>query len=140
MIFACLHCYGNVPSSSNAWNRSRTLCLTVGHVIFHTIAGRLSSPGAFHDFAAKSYHLTSSTVIAGISTGALCGRDPSSSILSSRGGKNVAINSSACSLRLVVLVPSALMICGTFPNAVSSPCFRYLAAFHILSLSARNSC
>ena len=37
---------GNVPSSSDAWNRSRTLCLTVGHVIFQTIAGRPSTPGA----------------------------------------------------------------------------------------------
>lgn len=29
--------------------------------------------------------------------------------------------------------------CGTFPNAASSPDFRYLAAFHMLSLSTRNS-
>jgi hypothetical protein len=37
------------PSASDAWNSSRTLYLTVGHVIFQTIAGRPSSPGDIDD-------------------------------------------------------------------------------------------
>jgi hypothetical protein len=110
----------------------------VGLVIFQTIAGRPSSPGAFQDFAANSYRSTSSMVMAGISIGAPCGLVHSSSMLSCRGGKNLASISSPCSLRSVVVVPSALRSCGTFPNAASSPDFRYLAAFHMLSLSARN--
>jgi hypothetical protein len=140
MIFAYLYYYGNVPSSSDAWNRLRTLCLTMGHIIFHTITSRLSSPGAFHNFTIKSYYSISSTIIAGISTSALYSQDPLSLILSSRGRKNVAINSLAYSLCLVVLVSSTLIIYSTFLNAVSSPCFRYLAAFYILLLSIRNSC
>ena len=48
-------------------------------------------------------------------------------------------SSSACSLWSVVDVPSALVSCGIFPKAVSSPDFRYFAAFQMLSLSAKNS-
>ncbi|CAG8081873.1 unnamed protein product [Penicillium nalgiovense] len=77
--------------------------------------------------------------MAGISTGSLCGLIPSSSMLSGRGGKNLESNSSACSLWSAVVVPSALTSCGNFPNAASSPDFRYFAAFHMLSLSAGNS-
>lgn len=39
----------------------------------------------------------------------------------------------------MVVVPSALTSCGSFPNAASSPDFRYLAAVQMLSLSERNS-
>ena len=139
MIFACLHWLDSLPSSSNAWNRSRTLFLTAGQVIFQTIAGRLSSPGAFQDFALNSCCSTSSIVMAGILTGALCGLAPSFLMLFGRGGKNLASSSSACSLWSVVVVPSAWMSCGTFLNAVLSPDFRYLVAFYMLLLSARNS-
>ena len=75
----------------------------------------------------------------GIVTGALCGLEPSLSMSSGSGGKNLVKSSSACSVWLTVVVPLALMSCGTLPNAESSPDFRYLAAFQILSLSARNS-
>lgn len=97
MIFACLHYLGNMPSSSDAWNKSRTLCLTIGHVIFQTIAGRPSSPGAFYDFAIKSCRSTSSRLIVGIPTGSLCGLVPSSLIILGRGGKNLDSSSSAYS-------------------------------------------
>lgn len=59
-------------------------------------------------------------------------------MLSGRGGKDLANNTSACSLWSVVIVLSALMSCGTFPIVVFSPNFKYLAAFYILSLSARS--
>jgi hypothetical protein len=139
MIFACLYCVGNVPSPNDAWNKSRTLCLTVGYVIFQTTAGRPSSPGAFHDLAVKSCLSISSMPTVGILTGSLYGLVPSSSIPSGRGGKNLDNSSSACSLWLAVVVLSALTSCGSFPNAASSPDSRYLAAFQIFSLSARNS-
>ena len=139
MILACRHWLGNVPSCRDARNIANTWCLTAGQVSFHTIAGRPSSPGAFHDFVARSCRSTSSIVIVGITIGGLCGRGPSSSMSSGSGGKNLASNSSACSLWSFVLDPSVLTSCGTFPNAVSSPDFRYLAAFQMLSLSARNS-
>ncbi|KAJ4176575.1 hypothetical protein NW759_17770 [Fusarium solani] len=118
---------------------ARTSCFTDGQTCFQTIAGSPSSPGAFHDLVANSCRSTSSKVSVGITTGALCCLGPSSSMLSGNGGKNLASSSSACSLWLVVVVPSAFTSCGTFPNAVSSPDFKYLAAFQMLSLSARNS-
>lgn len=77
--------------------------------------------------------------MAGIAIGALCGLGPSSSMLLGKGGKNLERSSSACSLWSTVTVPSVLTSCGTFPNAASSPTFRYLAAFQMLLLSARNS-
>jgi hypothetical protein len=136
IILACLHWLGSDPSSSDCRNSASTWSLTTGQICFHTITGNPSSPGAFHDFAACSCLSTSSSVMVGIATGTLCGLRPSSSMWLGSGGKKVLSSSSACSPWSVVVVPSVLRSAGTVPNA-SLPVFRYLAAFQMLSLSAR---
>jgi hypothetical protein len=65
----------------------------------------------------------------GISIGALYRLGPSSSIFSSRGGKNVVSNSLTCAKWFVIGVLSTLVSCGTLLNTTLSPNFRYLAAF-----------
>ena len=113
-------------------------CFVTGHISFHMIVSRPSSPGVFHNLAAKSCRSISSIVIVSIVTGALCGLEPSSSILSSNKGENLVRNSSAYSMWLLIIVPSVLTNYGIFPITESSPDFRYFAVFQILSLSARN--
>jgi hypothetical protein len=61
------------------------------------------------------------------------------SISSGKGGKNLSKNSSACSIWLIIIIPSVLTNYRIFSNAVSSPIFKYLTVFQILLLSARNS-
>lgn len=138
MIFVYLHYFGSVPSSSDAWKRSRIRYLTVGQVVFYTMAGKPSLPSAFQDFVASNCRSISSMVMAGISTGALWDLVPSSSMLSGSGRKNLVSSSSACFLWLLVNVLSALRRCGIFPKTVSFSDFKYLAVFQILLLSARN--
>ena len=62
------------------------------------ITGSLSSLGAFYNFTTQSCCSTSSIMITGISTSSLCGLGPLSSILSSKGGKNLVSSSLAYSL------------------------------------------
>ena len=99
---------------------------------------RSSSLEAFHNFTINSYYFTSSIVIVGISIGALYSLGPSSLMFSNRRGKNVVSNSLAYSIWLVMGILSALMSYDTLLNTTLLLDFRYLAAFHILSLSARN--
>lgn len=136
IILACLYWLGSDPSSSDCRNSARTWSLTTSQTCFHTITGSPSSPGAFYDFAACSCLSTSSSVMVGISIGALCGLCPSSSMWLGSGGKKVLSSSSACSLWLVIAVLSVLRSARTVLNA-SLPVFRYLAALQMLSLSAR---
>lgn len=106
---------------------SMTLCLTAGQTCFQTVAGSPSSPGAFHDFATNNRRSTSCMVMSGMVTGEpRWGLSPSSSMTTGKGGSEL----------LMVYVPSARASCGTLPNAVSSPDFRYFAAFQMLSLSS----
>lgn len=71
--------------------------------------------------------------------GARCGRRPSSSILSGRGGNKVASKSSVSSRLVLVQVTSAYLSCGTLPNVELDPVCKCFVAFQILSLSTKNS-
>jgi hypothetical protein len=104
------------------------------------MAGRPSSPGAFHGPAAITLCSISSTVNGGISSGFLCCRPFSASIDSGSGGKKVSNSSSACSSFDSVLPPFDFVRGGTFSNAEVLSGFRYFAACQIFESSSRNSC
>ena len=70
MILAFLHWLGMSPSRSDVRNKWSTLSLTTDQSCLHTIAGRPSSPGAFHGLADRTFCSISSIVRSGMCTGA----------------------------------------------------------------------
>jgi hypothetical protein len=81
------------------------------------MASNPSSPSAFYDFTTKIFHSTSSIVRRGIGTIVCCSYRPSSSIPTSKAGKNVDSSSSAYSVLLFVLDPSLFVNGGILSNA-----------------------
>jgi hypothetical protein len=104
------------------------------------MAGRPSSPGAFHGPAAITLCSISSTVNGGISSGFLSCWPFSALIDSGSSGKKVSNNSSACSSFDSVLPLFDFVRGGTLSNAKVLSRFRYFAACQIFESSSRNSC
>src|SRR4051794_21645077 len=86
MNLAFLHYIKSSPLSNDLEEEQNSV-LTTGHICFYTMASNLSSPGASHNFAAKTLRPTSSIVRGGIDTAVHCGRGPSSSILAGSRGR-----------------------------------------------------
>lgn len=139
MIFAVFHCVGSSPTFRDVWKRSRIRSFTTGQTSLHTAAGSPSSPAAFHGLAAKTHRSTSSIAMAGMGTGALCGRRPSSSMGAGKGGKKVVKSSVAYSPLSLVTDPSKRTNGGSLSEPAAFPGWRYFAACHMLALSARKS-